>query len=134
MQDTPTFSSITKGTATNIATGKTDSSETVKIYRYVINFDAGSIDKDVEGKLKKAVGVGKSTYSYDSVEAGDSIKYKGLVDGEISDKVVKSGTVISKDADGITLKDSVSGNRITIKKERYISGEKVRKSDSSTGF
>ena len=134
VQDTPTFSSITKGTATNIATGKTDSSETVKIYRYVINFDAGSIDKDVEGKLKKAVGVGKSTYSYDSVEAGDSIKYKGLVDGEISDKVVKSGTVISKDADGITLKDSVSGNRITIKKERYISGEKVRKSDSSTGF
>jgi hypothetical protein len=134
VQDTPTFSSITKGTATNIATGKTVNSETVKIYRYVINFNAGSIAKDIEGKLKKAIGVGKSTYSYDSVEAGDSIKYKGLVDGKISDTVVKNGTAISKDADGITLKDSVSGNRITIKKERYISGEKVRKSDSSTGF
>jgi len=127
VQDTTAFSSITKGTSTALST-------TVKIYRYVINFNAGSIDKDIEGKLKKAIGVGKSTYSYDSVEAGDSIKYKGLVDGKISDTVVKNGTVISKDADGITLKDSVSGNRITIKKERYISGEKVRKSDSSTGF
>jgi hypothetical protein len=127
VQDTTAFSSITKGTSTALST-------TVKIYRYVINFNAGSIDKDIEGKLKKAIGVGKSTYSYDSVEAGDSIKYKGLVDGKISDTVVKNGTVISKDADGITLKDSVSGNRITIKKERYVSGEKVRKSDSSTGF
>jgi hypothetical protein len=127
VQDTTAFSSITKGTSTALST-------TVKIYRYVINFNAGSIDKDIEGKLKKAIGVGKSTYSYDSVEAGDSIKYKGLVDGKISDTVVKNGTAISKDADGITLKDSVSGNRITIKKERYISGEKVRKSDSSTGF
>jgi hypothetical protein len=80
------------------------------------------------------IGIGKSTYSYDSVEAGDSVKYKGLVDKKISDSIVKTGTVISKESDGITLKDDASKNLITIKRERYISGEKVRRDDASTGF
>jgi len=134
LQDTTTFSSITKGTATLSSTGKPANIETTKIYRYVITFDAGSIDKNIDSKLKKVIGVGKSTYSYDSVEAGDIIKYKGLVDKKISDKVVKTGTVISKDEDGITLKDDISKNLIVIKRERYISGEKVRRDDASTGF
>jgi len=134
LQDTATFSSITKGTATLSSTGTSNNIETTKIYRYVITFDSGSIDKNIDSKLKKVIGVGKSTYSYDSVEAGDIIKYKGLVDKKISDKVVKTGTVISKDEDGITLKDDISKNRIVIKRERYISGEKVRRDDASTGF
>lgn len=129
LQDTATYSLMTKGTSQSAST-----TATVKIYRYVINFEAGAIDKNIDGKLKKTIGIGKSTYSYDSVESGDIIKYKGLVDGKPSDSVVKTGTVISKDENGITLKDEKSGNRITIKRERYLSGEKVKKSDSSTGF
>lgn len=129
LQDTATYSLMTKGTSQSAST-----TATVKIYRYVINFEAGAIDKNIDGKLKKTIGIGKSTYSYDSVESGDIVKYKGLVDGKPSDSVVKTGTVISKDEDGITLKDEKSGNRVTIKRERYLSGEKVKKSDSSTGF
>lgn len=134
LQDTTTFSSITKGTTTLSSTGKPSNIETTKIYRYVITFDAGSIDKNIDSKVKKAIGIGTSTYSYDSVEAGYSVKYKGLVDKKISDKVVKTGTIISKGEDGITLKDDVSKNLITIKRERYISGEKVRRGDASSGF
>lgn len=129
INDTAAFTSILKGQAQG-----SDKIETTKIYRYAITFELAAVASNVEGKLKKAIGIGKETYPYDRVAPGDSVKYKAMIDGKISDTETRTGTVISKDEAGITLKNSETGNRVTIKRERYITGEKVRKSDSKLGI
>ena len=108
----------------------------ISIHQYIIEFDNSAVGKNVDSKLKKATGglIGKTTASYDRLIKGDKIVYKGKDDnGNISDKIRKTGTVISKDKDG-TVIETESGNKITIKRERFISGQKITKSDKGTEF
>lgn len=108
----------------------------IPIHQYVIEFDNSAVGKNVDSKLKKATGglIGKTTVSYDRLIKGDKIVYKGKDDnGNISDKIQKNGTVISKDKNG-TVIETESGNKITIKRERFISGQKITKSDKGTEF
>ncbi len=108
----------------------------ISIHQYVIQFDNSAVGKNVDSKLKKATGglIGKTTVSYDRLIKGDKIVYKGKDDnGNISDNIQKTGTVISKDKNG-TVIETESGNKITIKRERFISGNKITKSDKGTEF
>jgi hypothetical protein len=98
----------------------------IPISRYKITFDGSVIAKALPGKLKKVIGIGASTIAYEDLSAGDSIKYKGMTDGKIDDKSVKKGKVLSISDGKVTL-ESETGNKLTISKNRFISGGKETK-------
>jgi hypothetical protein len=96
------------------------------IYRYKITFNASSIAKAIPSKFKKITGLGSSTIAFEDLSKGNKIKYKGRDDQDnISDKIVKSGTVLSIEGSKITI-ETESGNKITIGKDRFISSEKQK--------
>lgn len=101
----------------------------IAISRYKITFDGSVIAKALPGKLKKVIGIGASTVAYEDLAAGNSIKYKGMTDGKIDDKSVKKGKVLSISDGKVTL-ESESGNKITISKDRFISGEKAKSGEA----
>ena len=132
-----TYSIVTKTTSpSNIAntpainkalgTQTVSANANIPISRYKITFDGSAIAKALPGKLKKIIGIGASTIAYEDLSAGDSIKYKGMTDGKIDDKSVKKGKVLSISDGKVTL-ESETGNKLTISKDRFISGGKETK-------
>lgn len=119
-------SPIANTTAINNALGTqaSNSNATLSISRYKITFDGSVIAKALPGKLKKIIGIGSSTVPFEDIEAGNSIKYKGMTDG-IIDKSTKSGKVISVNDGKLTI-ETESGNKITISKDRFISGQTAK--------
>lgn len=101
----------------------------ITIFRYKITFDGSVIAKALPGKLKKVIGIGASTIAYEDLAAGNSIKYKGMTDGKIDDESVKKGKVLSISDGKVTL-ESETGNKITISKDRFISGEKAKSGEA----
>ena len=106
-----------------LGTQASNPNATLSISRYKITFDGSVIAKALPGKLKKIIGIGSSTVPFEDIEAGNSIKYKGMTDGEI-DKSTKSGKVISVNDGKLTI-ETEGGNKITISKDRFISGQKA---------
>jgi hypothetical protein len=106
-----------------LGTQANNPSATLSISRYKITFDGSVIANALPGKLKKIIGIGSSTVPFEDIEAGNSIKYKGMTDGEI-DKSTKSGKVISVNDGKLTI-ETEGGNKITISKDRFISGQKA---------
>jgi hypothetical protein len=109
-----------------LGTQASNPNATIPISRYKITFDGSVIAKALPGKLKKVIGIGASTVPFEDLAVGNSIKYKGMTDGKIDDKSTKSGKVLSVSGDGKVTIEAESGNKITITKDRFISGQKAK--------
>jgi hypothetical protein len=99
----------------------------IKIQQYKLTFKTSSLVGAKKSSLNKATGglIGKETVQYEDLQKGMKIKYKGKDDnGNVSDTIKLDGIVLSVDGDGIPTIKTPSGNKLELKKARFISGPK----------
>ena len=99
----------------------------IKIQQYKLTFKTSSLVGAKKSSLNKATGglIGKETVQYEDLQKGMKIKYKGKDDnGNVSDTIELDGIVLSVDGDGIPTIKTPSGNKLELKKARFISGPK----------
>lgn len=99
------------------------------IKRYKVTFEVSKVrTSTTKTKLGKITGIGRSYKDYDDVDKGDTIVYKKMVDGEISNKETLEGKVIEV-SDGVIIIKNRNGNRIKIKENRFVRGPRDKAED-----
>jgi hypothetical protein len=100
------------------------SADNIKIKQYKLTFTSGPLVGAKKGIINKATGglAGKTTVQYEDLEKGMTIKYKGKDDnGIVSDSIKLTGTILSIE-NGIPTIKTPSGNKLVLKKSRFIIG------------
>jgi hypothetical protein len=132
IQKAPSAKPITDTNFVNKVNQKA-AADNIKIQQYKLSFKTSPIVSTKKGALNKATGgiIGKETVQYEDLQKGMNITYKGKDDnGNVSDSIKLKGTVLSIDDNGIPTIKTPSGNKLELKKARFISGPKDQALDA----
>jgi hypothetical protein len=132
IQKAPSAKPITDTNFVN-KVNKKAAADNIKIQQYKLSFKTSPIVSTKKGALNKATGgiIGKETVQYEDLQKGMNITYKGKDDnGNVSDSIKLKGTVLSIDDNGIPTIKTPSGNKLELKKARFISGPKDQALDA----